>query len=108
MEDFLKFTSEDAKYVCFFYRLPDHIRNEYQAWYEEMSPTDDLDFVKQYAKEADYLMTGLNERKHKYITNRTDDFTYFMFMKYYAILQPTIETIINGNNLYEEYPEYLI
>ena len=102
------FTNEKCKPVNFFYRLPKDIREEYKKfWYKEMLSDKDLMWVQE-KHWVEHYMVGMSEEKFDWIKKYTDDQDYFTFYEYFEILQPTIETIVNGCNLYEEYPEYLI
>lgn len=105
------FSEEKTKPVCFFYKLPKHIRDEYTPLYKEMLSDADYMWIqeKQEKYYMDFYMKDISPIKfHNYIVKYLDDVDYFTFYEYYEILQPTIETIINGNDLYEKYPEYLI
>ena len=53
-------------------------------------------------------MENMNVEKFMWIQNYTDDLTYYSFYEYYEIMQPIIETIVDGDNLYTLYPEYLL
>jgi hypothetical protein len=102
------FTLEKTKPVCFFYKLPEQIKKDYQQFYKEMLNDVDLMWIQEKHWVDHYMIDISPDKFNNYIMKYTDDVDYFTFYEYFEILQPTIETIINANNLYEEYPEYLI
>lgn len=101
------FCQKKTKCVSFFFKLPATIRTKYTPLIKEILPIEEYEFVTHntYCLE---LIRGISMNKYKWIITHTDDNTYYTFLRYYAILQPTIETIVNANELYEKYPEYLI
>lgn len=101
------FSEERTIPVAFFYKLPKHIRLEYEEWYRIMLSDVDLMWIQE-KNWVDHYMKDISPDKFEWIKKYTDDVDYFTFYDYYEILQPTIETIINGNDLYKKYPEYLI
>jgi len=63
----------------------------------------------QEKKWVEHYMKDISPDKFKnHIVKYTDDLDYFTFYTYFEILQPAIKTIVNGNDLYNQYPEYLI
>lgn len=103
------FTLEKTSPVCFFYRLPEMVRTQYEIEYGLMLSDSDLQWIYRVKNNMDKYMKDICVDKFRnQILKYADDCDYFNFYEYFEILQPTIETIINGYNLYEEYPEYLI
>jgi hypothetical protein len=101
------FTEEKTKPVCFFYRLPENIRKEYTQLYKVMFNDSDLMWIQE-KKWIEHYMKDISPDKFQWITKYADDVDYFTFYDYFELLQPAIETIINGNDLYNQFPEYLI
>jgi hypothetical protein len=101
------FLEEKTKPVCFFYKLPQNIRDKYTVWYREMFSDSDLMWIQE-KKWIEPYMHDISPERFEWITKYADDVDYFTFYDYFELLQPAIETIINGNDLYEKYPEYLI
>ncbi len=102
------FTVEKTLPVCFFYRLPEMIRIGFELIYGDIFSDEDLQFIYRFKNRGDKFMKNISPEKFQWIIKHTDDVDYFSFYEYFEILQPTIETIINGNDLYNQYPEYLI
>lgn len=103
------FTLEKTMPVCFFYRLPEMVRVKYELEYDIILSDEDLQWIYTVKNNMDKYMYNICPDKFRnYIIKYADDCDYFNFYEYFEILQPTIETIINGYNLYDEYPEYLI
>lgn len=104
---YIMFHHDKFKYVNFFYKIPEPKRMEYTFFYNQMMSEEDFKFVtsKTY---IDYCMYDLSVDKFEWIRKHTDDRDYFTFYEYYMILQPVIETIINANDLLNEFPEYTI
>ena len=102
------FTLEKTKPVCFFYKLPEQIKKDYERLYKEMLNDTDLMWIQEKQWVDHYMFDISPDKFNNYIVKYVDDVDYFTFYEYFEILQPAIETIINANNLYEEYPEYLI
>ena len=103
------FTLEKTMPVCFFYRLPEMVRVKYELEYDIILSDEDLQWIYTVKNNMDKYMYNICPDKFRnHIIKYADDCDYFNFYEYFEILQPTIETIINGYNLYDEYPEYLI
>ena len=102
------FEEEKTKVVHFFYKLPTKIKDQYLDVIKEILPERDYLFLIHQARVCTDLLKNITPEKYRWIVEHTDDATYYTFCHYYEILQPTLETIINANNLYDEYPEYLI
>ena len=96
-----------TKFVSFFFKLPYKIRTEYTPLFKDVLPSEEYEFVTNNTYCLN-LIKDISMEKYKWIIDHTDDNTYYSFLRYYAILQPTIELIVNANDLYEKYPEYLI
>ena len=103
------FTLEKCRPVNFFYRLPFDIRKKYiDFWYKEMLSDEVLMWVQEKHWIEHYMYDISPEKFREKIIKYSDDVDYFTFYEYFDLLQPTIETIVNGCELYDEYPEYLI
>lgn len=94
--------------VNFFYRLPTGIRLEYENLYPVILPVNDMTILEHHLVCCVEFLKGITPEKYKWIVETTDDDTYYKFYEVYHIVQPTIETIINANDLYDMYPEYCI
>lgn len=102
------FTFEKTLPVNFFFRMQASHREEYMPLFEVILPKKDMMFVNSKWNSCFDLIRNISPTKFKWIIGHTDDSTYFNFLEFYNILQPTVETIINANSLFEKYPEYLI
>ena len=94
--------------VNFFYRLPEHVRKSYEELYALILPNEDRLCLLRNLTWCHEMLRGITPEKYKLIVATSGDETYYSFYQVYQILQPTIETIINANNLYDEFPECLI
>ena len=101
------FYYQKTKCVSFFFKLPYNIRIQYTPFFKEILPPDEYEFITHNAYCLD-LIKNISMEKYKWIIDHTDDNTYYSFLRYYVILQPAIEIIVNANDLYGKYPEYLI
>ena len=104
--DFL-FSLEKTQYVRFFYKLPEKVRTQYYIFYDQMMSDTDYEWICAH-KWLDKYMENMTVEKFIWIQTYTDDMTYYSFYEYYEIMQPIIETIVDGDNLYTLYPEYLL
>lgn len=101
-------TVNDTKYVNFFYKIPENHRMIYEILYSGYLDNNSLNFVKINKRVADYYMEKVTPDKIKYYKAHINYIEFNIFYRYYKILQPVIKKIIEVNNLYEKYPEYLI
>lgn len=102
------FVEENTFPVSFFYKLPIAIRTTYEHLYDDIVSYDCLMWIHSNKDVADSYMKNISTQQHKIIRKTTPQLEYVMFKEYYKILQPIIKKIVEVNNLYDKYPEYLI
>lgn len=106
--DYHKYKFEKTKPVNFFYKLPKNIREKYELlYYKHLGPESFL-WINDNKEFGDLLMKNISLEKYKKIVNSSPYESLIIFSDYYKLLQPVIKEIVEQNNLYEQYPEYVI
>lgn len=102
------FTIEKTYPVRFFYKLPSQVRRICEELYEDIFGPECFTWLQNNKDVGDFYMKNISIERFKYIRNNTQNVDYLVFLEYYKLLQPVIKNIIDANDLYEKYPEYLI
>ena len=102
------FSLEKTLPVGFFYKLPEKIRQEFDDDIKNFLIKKYMNWIEHHNNIIKYYMKDISPEQFIYIRNIAPDFEYFIFYEAFIILQPVIEFIVEKNDLYKIYPEYLL